>query len=150
MYTYCWAIGKIHHRYDWKNESNYTLWILNSVGIPISLLVIPLGFLVYLNTMNSGILCGKCRKRHKRIYYEGCLQVCCAKKTQSTEDGTEQLNTNPSSPDPAYVRSYTHWSVPYTGQFTSISVSQCRSLTMYNSRLFSIYPASQSLYHCVA
>ena len=102
------------------NESNYALWILNSVGIPISLLVIPLGFLVYLNTINSGILCNKCRKHHKRMYYEGCLQACCTKKTQDTDGGTEQLNTNPSS-HPVYVPSYTHWSVPYTGEFTSIS-----------------------------
>ena len=102
------------------SEGRYALWILNSAGIPISLLVIPLGFLVYLNNINSEILCSKCRNRSKQMRYNGCMKACCVKKNQNIEDGTEQLNTNPSS-HPVYVCSYTHWSVPYTGEFTSIS-----------------------------
>ena len=98
------------------HESNYGLWILNSAGIPVSLLVIPLGFLVYLNTINSEILCGRCKRLQRQI---NCINTCCVKGNQNVEDGTEWLNTHPSS-HPVYVPSYTHWSVPYTGQFTSV------------------------------
>ena len=99
------------------SDANYVLWLMNSVGIPISLMVIPVGFLVYLN---SGAVCGIFRKLYKKVHYEGCLRAFCMKKNRNIGEDTEQLNTNPSS-HPVNVPSYTYWSVPYTGEFTNIS-----------------------------
>ena len=105
-------------------QDNYTLWFLNAAGIPFSLLVIPIGFLVYLYTIRPHNSCCSCRKPSQNAIKGFCTQNCwCFKRGITNEfSGSNMSNTNPSSHPvvyPSHTTSY--WNTPYTGAFTTIS-----------------------------
>ena len=90
----------------------YSVWMYYALFIPVTYMIVPLGFLVYVCAI---------RKSKKCV-------CCCAKRrssfevledTSALEAPTHQQSNN------KYVRSYTHWSVPYTNGFTTITDQGC-------------------------
>ena len=84
----------------------FVRWMYLAAFVPISYMIVPLGFLVYACAI------GKSKKR--------CSNFC--KKRDLFVMPVDQLSaaTNNQSKK-EYVRSYTHWSVPYTNGFNSNS-----------------------------
>ena len=92
-------------------QENYALWVINAAGIPISLLIIPVIFLVYVYAI---------RNKPNR----SCATCCHFKSSSQTEltRVCEQRNTNTSS-NPSNIPSHTFFKVEHTGAFTDITES---------------------------
>ena len=88
---------------------NFSLWFLNAAGIPVSLLVIPTGFVVHINSTGMRTLFTRCFG----------LLCCKSRKRPNYFDCNEDMNTNPTS-HPIQIPSETRWTVPYTDGFTVI------------------------------
>ncbi len=96
----------------------YTQWLcVDSIPVPISYLIVPLGFIVHLYTVK---------------HYGCCLRCCGERESKGDRQNTAEDQTRPTS-HPLDVRSDTYWSTPYTNQFTSVGSSERELLLKTNT-----------------
>lgn len=99
-----------------EKQGNYSLWLANAAGIPFTMLLVPVIFLIYVRNVNvqANLLCGLCRgcTRQREIDTPPWEQTVKSELSHTNPTSTRQ--SNPSE---------THFNIDYTGEFTVITMS---------------------------